>query len=173
MFFILGENSKTGKTSVQGQITDYYKGKASHVADSDALLLDKLNTFFAHLEENTAPLTRATAAHGDCELLFSVVDVSKKCKRFSPRKAAGPDGIPSQVLRACADQLSGVFADIFNRSLSQSVVSTCFTMSTIVPVPKKVKVTEFKDNRRIALPSVVMKCFETLVFISPPTYPTP
>jgi hypothetical protein len=38
----------------------------------------------------------------------------------------------------CADQLAGVFTDIFNLSLSQSA---CFKMATIVPVPKKTKVT--------------------------------
>ena len=36
-------------------------------------------------------------------------------------------------------------------------------MSTIVPVPKKAKVTELNDNRPVALISVIMKCFERLV----------
>ena len=68
--------------------------------------------------------------------------VSKTFKRVNPRKAAGTDGIHSRNLRACADQLAGVLTDIFNLSLSQSVFPTCFKMSTIVPVPKKAKVTE-------------------------------
>jgi hypothetical protein len=33
---------------------------------------------------------------------------------------------PGRVLRACADQLAGVFTDIFNQSLSQSAVPACF-----------------------------------------------
>ena len=74
--------------------------------------------------------------------------------------AAGPDGIPS--LR-CADKLSGVFLDIFNLSISQSVVPTCFKMSTIVPVTKKVNVTELNDYCPVALTSVIMTCFEKLV----------
>ena len=69
----------------------------------------------------------------------------------------------SRVLRACADQLAGVFTDIFNLSLSQSSVLTCFKMDTIVPVPKSAKVTELSDYRPIALTSVIMKCFERLV----------
>ena len=36
-------------------------------------------------------------------------------------------------------------------------------MATIVPVPKKSKVTELNDYRPIALTSVIMKCFEGLV----------
>ena len=99
----------------------------------------------------------------DCGLSFSVADVSKTFKRVNPQKTAGPDGISSHILRACTDQLAGVFMDIFNLSLSQSAVSTCFKMSTIVPVPKKSKVTELNDYRPVALTSVIMKCFERLV----------
>ena len=36
-------------------------------------------------------------------------------------------------------------------------------MSTIVPVPKKAKVTELNDYRSVALTSVIVKCFERLV----------
>ena len=72
-------------------------------------------------------------------------------------------GIPSRVLKACADQLAGVFTDIFNQSLSQSAVPTCFKRATIVPVPKKAKVTELNDYRPVALTSVIMKGIPILV----------
>jgi hypothetical protein len=89
--------------------------------------------------------------------LSSVSDFSKTFKLVNLRKAAGPDGIPSRVLRAYADQLAGVFTDIFKHSLSQSVVPTCIKMDTIVPVPKKAKVTELHDYRPVALTSVIIK----------------
>ena len=85
-----------------------------------------------------------------------MANVSKTFKRVNPRLAAGPDGIPSRVLRACADQLARVFTDIFNQSLSQSAVPTRFKMATTVPVPKKAKVTELNDYRPVALTSVIM-----------------
>ena len=103
-------------------ITDY-KRKTSHVMDTAVSLPDKLNTIFAIK---------------DCGLSFSVADVSKTFQRVNPRKAAGP--VVSLVHRACTDQLAGVFKDILNLSLSQSVVHTCFKRATIVPVPKKAKV---------------------------------
>ena len=59
--------------------------------------------------------------------------------------------------------VSSVLADIFNHSLSQSALPTCFKMATIVPVPKKAKITELNDYRPVALTSVIMKCFERLV----------
>ena len=48
----------------------------------------------------------------------------------------GPDGIPGRMLRASAEQLTGVFKDIFNLSLAQAVVPTSFKTAPIVPVPK-------------------------------------
>ena len=58
---------------------------------------------------------------------------------------------------------TGVFTDIFNRSLSQYIVPTCFKMATIVPEPKKAKITVLNDYCPVALTSVIMKCFERLV----------
>jgi hypothetical protein len=94
------------------------------------------------LEDNTVPPTRPATKNCGPPLSFSVDDVSKTFKHVNSRKAAGPDGIASRVLRACTDKLTGVFTDIVNLSLSQSVVPTSFTMTTIVPIPKKAKLTE-------------------------------
>ena len=53
---------------------------------------------------------------------LSVADVSKTFKKVNIHKAAG---LPGCVLRACADHLASVFTDIFNLSLTQSVIPTC------------------------------------------------
>ena len=49
-------------------ITDYKK-KTIPVADINVLLLDKLNNFFAHFEDNTVPLTRPVTKPVDSPLL--------------------------------------------------------------------------------------------------------
>ena len=94
-----------------------------------------------------------------------VVDVSKTFKQVNIHKAAGPDQLPGRVLRACADQLTSVINDIFNLSLAESVIPTCFKQTTIVPVPKTTKVTYLNDYRPVALFSVAMNCFERLVMV--------
>ena len=67
----------------------------------------------------------------------------------------------------CTQSMHGpsnrVFTDIFNLSLTESVIPTCFKQTTIVPVPRNVKVTCLNDSRPVALTSVAMKCFERLV----------
>ncbi len=60
-------------------------------------------------------------------------------------------------------QLAGVFTDIFNLSLSLSVVPSCFKKSIIVPIPKKNKITCLNDWRPVALTPIFSKCFEKLV----------
>eukprot|EP00061_Rhincodon_typus_P010593 g34994.t1 len=57
--------------------------------------------------------------------------------RVNPRKMTSPDGVPSHALKSCVDRLAEVFADIFNLSLLQAKVPTCFKKSTIIPVPKE------------------------------------
>jgi hypothetical protein len=124
---------------------------------SDTSLPDELNYFYAHYESsNTEACMRASAVPDDCVITLSVADVSKTFKQVNIQKAAGPNGLPGRVLRACADQLAGVFTDIFNMSLIESVIPTCFKQTTIVPVPKNTKVTCLNDYRTIALTSVAI-----------------
>ncbi len=66
-------------------------------------------------------------------------------------------------LKSCADQLAPIFTQIFNRSLELCEVPSCFKRSTIIPIPKKPKITGPNDYRPVALTSVVMRSFEKLV----------
>ena len=92
-------NSSDTRHMWQGlQTITVYKWKTSHVVDTNILLLDKLNTFSAHFEDHTVPLTRPTTK--DSVLSFSVANVNKTFQHVIPGKAAGRDGIPSRVLRA-------------------------------------------------------------------------
>ena len=84
-------------------------------------------------------------------------------ERLNSRKAAGPDNLSPCLLNKCAGQLSVVFTEIFNVSLSQCIVPQCFKMSTIIPVPKKCSVSCLNDHRPDALTSVVTKTLERLV----------
>ena len=144
-------------------ITDY-KGKHSRELPSDTSLPDELNHFYACFEaSNTEACMRASTVPDDSVITLSGTDVSKTLKQVNIHKASGPDGLPERVLRACADQLAGVFTDIFNMSLIESVIPTCFKQTTIVPMPKNTKATCLNDYRPVALMSIAMKCFERLV----------
>ncbi len=67
-----------------------------------------------------------------------------------------------------------IFTKILIRSLELCKVPSCFKRSTIIPVPKKPKITGLNDYRPVALTSVAMKSFERLVlaYLKDTTGPT-
>lgn len=78
-----------------------------------------------------------------------------------PRKAAGPDGLSSRVLKTCVTQLSEVLQHIFNLRLER--VPVLWKTSCLVPVPKKTHPSN--DYRQVALTSHLMKSLERLVLL--------
>ena len=131
----------------------------SRELSSEANLPDKLNAFYAHFEAtNTEPCMRAPAVPDNCVIMLSIADVSKTFNMFNIQCR-----LPGRVLKACAGQRASVFPDIFNLSLIQSVIPTCFKQTSIVPVPKNDKVTCLNDYSLVALTSVAMTCFKRLV----------
>ncbi len=152
-----------GRASTTSQV---FKGNKPATVNIAASLPDELNTFYVRFEaHNTAHTECAPTAAAEevSPLSLSVADVTRSFKRVNIRKAVGPDGIPGRVLKACAYQLAGVFTDIFNLSLSLSVVPSCFKKSTIVPIPKKNKIICLNDWRPVALTPIFSKCFEKLI----------
>ncbi len=66
-------------------------------------------------------------------------------------------------MKSCADQLAPIFTKIFNRSLELCELPSCFKPSTIIPIPKKPKITRLNDYRPVTLMSVIMKSFDKMV----------
>ena len=143
-------------------ITDYKPSPRS--CENNTSLLNDLNSFFARFEEQnkTHPQKIPPPPH-DQVLCLSADSVKKALTKINPRKATGPDNIPGRVLKDCAEELKHVFTDIFNTSLQQAIVPSCFKAATIIPVPKKSSPSCFNDYRPVALTPIIMKCFERLV----------
>ncbi len=103
------------------------------------------------------PLSPTTA------LKLSEDDVCQVFRKNKRRKAPGPGGVSTVCLKSWADQLDPIFTQIFNRSLELCKVPSCLKLSTIIPVPKKPKISGLNDYRPVAVMSVAMKSFERLV----------
>jgi hypothetical protein len=142
-----------------------YKGKPSRELPSDTTTLpDKLNAFYARFEASkTEACMRAPAVLYNCVITLSVAVVRKAFKQVNIHNAAGPDVLSGHVFKACVEQLESVFTEMFNLSLTQSVIPTCFKQTTIVPVPENAKVICLNYYHPIALTSVAMTFFERLV----------
>ncbi|KAK3517034.1 hypothetical protein QTP70_032526, partial [Hemibagrus guttatus] len=155
-------------------ITNYKTPSPSTEANQQ--LAEDLNEFYCRFETagltphapskhlSTQPLTPpATPLYPPPALQISEDDVRQIFLKQKKRKAPGPDGVTPACLKTCADQLAFIFSQIFNRSLELCEVPVCFKRSTIIPIPKKPKITGLNDYRPVALTSVVMKLFERLV----------
>ncbi len=125
-------------------------------------LADKLNEFYCRFEK-TPFSPPATPLSPTPALQIREDDVRQVFKKNKRRKAPGPDGVSPACLKSCADQLAPIFTQIFNSSLELCKVPSCFKRSTIIPIPKRHKITGLNDHRPVALTSVAMKSFERLV----------
>lgn len=130
------------------------------------------NDLYCHLKKakpNPTPqrqkttLSQPPPVSGLPPLTIQEHEVRRVLRAVSTRKAAGPDGVTGRVLKACADQLSGIFTTIFNLSLLQAPVPSCLKSSLIIPIPKKSHADCLNDFCPIALTPTIMKFFERLV----------
>ena len=99
-------------------LTDKYK---TTLVNEDRDLPDTLNRFFARYYKQHSGVT-------------------------VERQVTGPEEeqtltLQHCILKSCADQLAGVFKDIFNLSLQQSAVPISLKTTTIFPIPKKTAIT--------------------------------
>ncbi len=152
-----------GRVSTTSQVL---KEKKTATVNITASLPDELNNCYAPFEAHNTTHTEsapATAAKEVNAISFFVADVIRSFKRVNIRKDCGYGWHP----RPCAQKMripnSWVFTDIFNLSLFLSVVPSCFKKSTIVPIPKKNKITCMNDSRPVALTPIFSKCFEKLI----------
>ena len=113
------------------------------------------------------PLTSAPVSSPppptDDTLSLTTNQVRRELQKCKARKAAGPDGISSRLLKSCADQLCGIVELLFNLSLKQGRVPQLWKTSCVVPVPKTPQPKEFNSYRPVALTSQLMKTLERLV----------
>lgn len=125
---------------------------------------DTLNTYFCRFgEKNNTVKMKLLLSPDDAVLCLDPADIRRNLLGVDPRKAAGSNNISGYVLSECANQLTDVLTDIYNTSLSQAIVPSCFKSNTIRPLPKKSPVSTLNDYCPVALTTIVMKCFERLV----------
>ncbi|KAI3374638.1 hypothetical protein L3Q82_021015 [Scortum barcoo] len=137
---------------------DCYRRKMEHQLQQNNIcgVWKGLKTISGFKEPKSQPV-------GDQGLLLTTHQVRNALKKNRARKAAGPDGISSRLLKSCADQLCGIFGYTFNLSLKLGRVPQLWKTSCIVPVPKTPHPKELNSYRPVALTSHLMKTLERLV----------
>ena len=135
-----------------------YKPSPKNTTATDANPPDRLNDFYSRFNKlNTTSPSSITPFSSLPPFTVDENVVRSMFQRLNSRKAADPDNISPCLLKLCANQLSSVFTDIFNVSLSQCKTPHCFKKSTIIPVPNKSTASCLNEYRPVALTTVVMK----------------
>ena len=97
-------------------------------------------------------------------LVVSSDAVYLKLAALNTRKASGPDGVPSWLLKESADLLAPTITDILNSSFAECRLPTSWKSTDIVPIPKQKPIKDVnKHLRPISLISVLSKVPEEFV----------
>ena len=125
---------------------------------------EALNNFFAKswIEATpycVYPLPRPTTQSDIC----SIGEMKLALKRLDPRKASGPDGIPTWLLKEQAEDLAPVITHLANCSYQQGCVPDLWKESNVCPIPKGQDPGSISDWRPISLTSCVGKIIERFV----------
>ena len=130
-----------------------------------AASVDELNEFYARFDiRDLKPECEAFCESLEPEPLeIMECDVLRSFKRLNPRKAPGPDGIKSKLLKNCASQLCKIFTYVFQFLMNAHSMPRAWKTSTIIPIPKNSKASQPNDFRPVALTSVLAKCFESIL----------
>ena len=119
-----------------------------------------------------APLERAPL-ESDSPEIFRVTGqhVHRALAVLNPRKACGPDGTPSWLLKEYCDVVAYPITTILNASYAEQRLPTIWKMADVTPLPRKKPVVDIqKELRPISLTPCISKVAEEFVvdgFVKP------
>ena len=97
------------------------------------------------------------------DITFSTEDIVKAIDEISPTSAAGPDGFPAILLKACKIPLSVPLEIIWRNSLDSGKIPQLLKTAHIVPIHKGGSKGDAKNYRPVALTSHLIKVFEKVL----------
>ena len=87
-----------------------YKNNCTALSPTDNTLPDTLNHFFARFDrENKETNIQPALPERDQPIKLQHHKVRSVLRRVNIRKATGPDGVSGRIIKACADQLTGIY----------------------------------------------------------------
>jgi hypothetical protein len=88
--------------------------------------------------------------------------VRSQIKKLKPTGAAGPDGITTQLLQQCVDELSPVLATFYRKSINEGKVPQEWKTANVVPIFQKGSKAAAGNYRPISLTCISCKAMESI-----------
>ena len=82
---------------------------------------------------------------------------------IKPKSSAGPDGIPTKIIKSCISEISNPLVYFINKSLTKGHFHSRLKEALIVPLHKCDEKDEFTNHRPISLLNGISKIFEKIV----------
>ena len=128
------------------------------------ILLDQFCSVFTKVTQDSMPSMNGPKYPEIENLEIDVNGVVKLLKNLNPSKAPGPDGIPSKVLKTCAEAIAPSLTCIFNLSLRTGQLPSDWRSANITAIYKqKGNRNKAENYRPVSLTSIACKFLEHIV----------
>ena len=144
------------------RLVSRYAKRSNSRTDFDCELLNQYFASNFQADENHYSVPDAHPSQDSIIVSVSVTEVQKHLDQLK-KKSCGPDGIPFWVWKNYSSFLAPAVTHIFNRSLAEAWIPTCFKQADISPIPKRSKATEVSHYRPISLLPIIAKVLEKVI----------
>ena len=150
------------------EIIKSLKSNASPADTSTKGLANDINKAFLSPMRHFVPLPsnffHSIARNIETPITVTRDSIYLKLSKLNPKKAQGPDGIPSWLLKENADLLAGSITDIINCSYREGCLPTSWKKADVVAIPKQKPVKDINNHLRpISLTPIISKLAEEIV----------
>ena len=122
--------------------------------------IDNIQEFFSDANSNNTPHQPSLS-----DIKFSEEDIVTAIKKTKPNAAAGPDGIPTILLKECSQQLSKPLYIIYRNSLDTGEVPNLLKDAIVIPIHKGGLKSDVKNYRPVSLISQILKILEKVLCV--------
>lgn len=136
-------------------------------SSDDSNIADMFTSFFrSSYSQEKPPLNypyTISSFNNIPNILLLEDEVLHGLKTLKHSNSPGPDGVPTSILRSCANELYIALTQLFNYSLQSGYFPTLWKSSFIIPIFKSGNRCSVDNYRGIAKLSAIPKLFERLV----------
>ena len=157
---------------VVNEITGRKKAKEGQVSGSSPE--ERITTWFSHFKNLLGSPTNAEDSEEELPSIFEDLEINdgpftieefRKVKSsLKAGKAAGPDGIPPDVLKSC--DFDDICLEFCNKALLENDKPDLWSFMNIVPVPKSGNLSNTNNYRGISLICIIAKLYNQLILNS-------
>ena len=157
-------NSKLSHKQGVGTLKD----KDGKEVSSNVEKANVLNNFFSSvfIEENTTDIPKIEHRHNGvylCDIRVTPDAVKEKLNNLNVNKSAGPDNLPTRVLKELSNELCVPICNIINKSFESGVLPTEWKTANITAIYKKGNKSDPGNYRPISLTSIICKVTESFL----------